>query len=268
MMTRSVWMGLGFGIVLLVGALVYFNLEKTPPVVPALETPEPVVAEPPAAPSVPAPPEILHPVPAGTEAASLPPLEGSDSSFKPALQEALGGKAPLETLLVPREIIRRLVLNIDSLDRDPAPLWLRSVPRVPGLFQAQKDGEEALAITASNAQRYRLLMQAIKAVDVSKSTALYLRWYPLFQKAWSGIRTEGPVQFNDRLVEIIDHLLETPELAEPIPLVRPKVLYLYADPELEESSSGQKALLRLGQSNAAVIKARLREIRAAIATGG
>lgn len=270
MMTRSAWVGLGFGIVLLVGALVYFNLDKTPPVVPALEEPGTLPFKPKEepAPAAPATPEVLHPVPTGADAASLPPLEGSDSSFKTALQDAVGGKAPLETLLVPREIIRRLVLNIDSLDRDPAPLWLRSVPRVPGLFQTQKDGGEALAIATSNAQRYRLLMQAIKAVDASKSAALYLRYYPLFQQAWTGIRTEGPVQFNDRLVEIIDHLLETPELAEPIPLVRPKVLYLYADSELEDSSSGQKALLRLGRNNAAVIKAKLREIRAAIAAGG
>jgi hypothetical protein len=47
--------------------------------------------------------------------------------------------------------------------------------------------------------------------------------------------------------------------------VRPKVLYLLADPELEQRSSGQKAMLRMGRENAARLQARLRELRSAIA---
>lgn len=266
MMTRSAWVGLGIGIVLLVGALLYFNLDKTPPAIPALESAEPTASlptqpEPPA----PAAPEVLHPVAPTVDPASLPPLEGSDGSFGAALQEAMG-RTPVEAVLVPRELIRRLVLNIDSLDREPAPLWLRSIPRVPGLFQTQ-DAGEALSINPSNSQRYQALMQAVRAVDAERVAAVYLRYYPLFQQAWSGIRTGGPTQFNDRLVEIIDHLLDTPEVAEPIRLVRPKVLYLYADPELEESSGGQKALLRLGRENAAVVKTKLSEVRLVVAAG-
>lgn len=264
MMTRSAWVGLAIGIVLLVGALVYFNLDKSPPAIPALEPAAQTTTTPEATPAVPAKPtpDVLHPVTPVVDPASLPPLEGSDSSFIPALQEAMG-KAPMEALLVPRELVRRLVLNIDSLDRAPAPLWLRSVPRVPGMFQTQ-DGGEALSINPANTRRYRPLMKAVQAVDAARVAALYLRYYPLFQQAWTGIRTEGPVQFNDRLVEIIDHLLDTPTLPEPIRLVRPKVLYLFADGDLEESSSGQKALLRLGVENTAVIKTKLGEIRAAI----
>lgn len=269
MMTRSAWVGLGIGIVLLVAALVYFNLDQSPPAIPALEPPEPALTEPSQAAS-PEPAqadeaEVRHPVTPAVDPASLPPLESSDGSFGAALQEALA-KTPVEVVLVPRELIRRLVLNIDSLDREPAPLWLRSVPRVPGLFQAQ-GADQTLAIARSNAARYQPLMQAVKAIDVARVAAVYLRYYPLFQRAWTSIRTEGPKEFNDRLVEIIDHLLDTPEVAEPIRLVRPKVLYLYADPELEQSSSGQKALLRLGGENVAVIKTKLSELRLAVAAG-
>jgi hypothetical protein len=67
--------------------------------------------------------------------------------------------------------------------------------------------------------------------------------------------------FNDRLVEVIDHLLETPEVNDPIELVRPHVLYEYSDPNLEALSSGQKLLLRMGSDNAARIKGTLRELR-------
>jgi hypothetical protein len=66
-------------------------------------------------------------------------------------------------------------------------------------------------------------------------------------------------------VEVIDHLLATPEAPGPIRLAQPKVLYEFADPALEELSAGQKMMLRIGKGNRERIKAKLREIRAAIA---
>jgi DUF3014 family protein len=43
--------------------------------------------------------------------------------------------------------------------------------------------------------------------------------------------------------------------------VRPKVLYEFEDPELEDFSAGHKMMIRIGPENAAAMKARLREIR-------
>ena len=63
---------------------------------------------------------------------------------------------------------------------------------------------------------------------------------------------------------MIDNLLATPQPPAPIVLVRPNVMYTYADPGLESRSAGQKLLLRMGPDNAAVIKAKLKELRAAI----
>ena len=64
---------------------------------------------------------------------------------------------------------------------------------------------------------------------------------------------------------IIDHLLATPEVEGPIELVRPKVLYLFADPALEQRSWGQKALIRMGTQNATKVKSKLRDLREVIA---
>ena len=63
---------------------------------------------------------------------------------------------------------------------------------------------------------------------------------------------------------MIDHLLATPDVPAPIALVQPKVLYEYADPELEQRSAGQKILMRMGTVNEARVKAKLRDIRRAI----
>ena len=53
--------------------------------------------------------------------------------------------------------------------------------------------------------------------------------------------------------------------AEPIELVRPKVLYQFADPALESLSSGRKLMLRMGPAHAATMKSVLRELRARLA---
>ena len=67
--------------------------------------------------------------------------------------------------------------------------------------------------------------------------------------------------FNDRLVEVIDHLLATPEIEDPVRVVRPHVLYEYEDPALESLSAGQKLLLRTGPDHAVVVKQFLEEMR-------
>jgi len=74
--------------------------------------------------------------------------------------------------------------------------------------------------------------------------------------------------FNDRLIAVIDHLIATPEVAEPIRLKVPHVLYVFADPRLEERSCGQKALIRMGPENAARLKVKLRSLRAHLVPAG
>jgi hypothetical protein len=49
-----------------------------------------------------------------------------------------------------------------------------------------------------------------------------------------------------------------------VALTQTNVMYEYADPMLESRSAGQKLLMRSGPENEAMIKAKLREIRAAL----
>lgn len=49
-------------------------------------------------------------------------------------------------------------------------------------------------------------------------------------------------------------------------LIRERGLDTYADPALETRSSGQKILMRMGKANAERVKAKLREIRALVAS--
>jgi hypothetical protein len=65
-------------------------------------------------------------------------------------------------------------------------------------------------------------------------------------------------------VEVIDHLLATPDIQSPVLLTQPNIIYQFADPKLERLSAGQKIMLRIGSENAAKIKAKLHQIREAL----
>ena len=58
-----------------------------------------------------------------------------------------------------------------------------------------------------------------------------------------------------------DDLLATPDVAHPLAVVQPKVLYKFADPALEKLSAGQKIMLRMGADHMARAKILLIAIR-------
>lgn len=220
-------------------------------------------SEPPAPAAAPADEPIQYPVPAAAEQAPpLPALADSDEAFRASLEQ-LFGTPPVESYLVSKNLIARLVATIDGLDREPVPLRTRAIPPVPKALVVETAGD-TMVLGAKNSERYQPLMAALQTVDGKTIAELYLRYYTLFQQAYVELGFPKGY-FNDRLIKIIDHLLATPEIKGPVTLVRPKVVYQFADPELERRSSGQKVLLRLGAKNAAAIKAKLREIRSVIA---
>ncbi|WP_028080397.1 DUF3014 domain-containing protein [Solimonas soli] len=193
----------------------------------------------------------------------LPPLAESDVAMRNEL-EALVGRAPIESFLIPLQIVRRWVAFIDSLDRDGVPLQRRPAKAVSGRPAVETGSDGRLQLGAANAQRYQSYIAVLQAIDAQKLVGFYFRYYPLFQQAYDELGYGDGAYFNTRLLEVIDHLLATPQVEGPIALVQPKVLYQFADPELESRSFGQKMLIRMGADNAAAVKAKLREIRAAI----
>jgi hypothetical protein len=126
-----------------------------------------------------------------------------------------------------------------------------------------QDGSGEFTIDTGNYRRYNAVVDMITGADLQAVVELYRRYYPLFQDAYVDLGYPDGY-FNDRLVEVIDHLLQTPEISDPVALVQPHVLYQYADPALESLSSGQKLLLRMGNAHAARIKNTLSEFRALI----
>jgi hypothetical protein len=220
----------------------------------------------PAAAATPAEPAIRNPLPADAQSAdtkSLPALNDSDQFVHDSLAGLLGSK-PVQDFLVPGSIVRHIVVSVDNLPRKKVAVELRPVKPTPGETAVSSQGD-ITTLGAANYERYAPIMQLIQSTDPKSLATVYFQLYPLFQQAYEDLGYPGQY-FNDRLVQVIDDLLQTPDIQGPIELSRPKVFYEYADPKLEARSSGQKLLLRMGPANAAVIKAKLRELRSIVAT--
>jgi hypothetical protein len=130
---------------------------------------------------------------------------------------------------------------------------------VPGnLVASVADGD--MSISPKNAARYTPYVRLAGVVNTEKLVALYLRLYPLFQQSYEELGYPNKY-FNDRVIEVIDHLLASPDIEEPVKLVQPKIVYVYADPDLEGRSIGQRTLMRIGSENEAKVKTKLQEIR-------
>ena len=245
----------------------YFVSRHMPEPAPAAPSAPPSVPEQPAPPPAASPaPEIEHPVetpkaPPGEIVPPLPGLRDSDAAARDELIELFGAKA-VAAYFYPEKLILRIVATVDNLPRHAAPARMMPVKPVAGRFAIVGSGDQA-TISPTNAARYTPYVRIAQAIDAKKLVAAYTRFYPLFQEAYRQLGYPNGY-FNDRLITCIDDLLAAPELDGPIKIAQPKVLYEYADPDLEALSAGQKIMIRMGLDNERRIKAKLRQIRSAL----
>jgi hypothetical protein len=211
------------------------------------------------------PPPIQHPIdPAAAADAAIPALADSDAAAWAELATLAGSEAPL-ALLIRDHLIQRAVTMIDNLPQRRVAARTLALKPVPGQLQISTDAAGASAIAEANAQRYAPYVQAFTQADAGAMVAAYRRFYPLFQQAYVELGYPKGY-FNDRLVQVIDHLLQAP-----VPATPPAVIadartgkYRFVDPALESLSVGQKALLRLGPTQAEAVRKQLQAIRVAL----
>ena len=270
---NRLWLGLG-SILALIAIGAYFWLRQAPPQLPP---PIPVVSPPAIAPppAVTAPPKpaISYPVPLPPGMTELPPLGQAGNFVKDHITELVGAKN-VKTFLQLDDFAHRVVATVDNLGRPLAPPRMWPINPTPGRFTIES-GSDGTVIGAKNEARYAPFVAFVDSVDTGRAVALYKLLYPLFQHAYEELGYPRKY-FNDRLVAVIDLLLETPEptgavkvelptIHGPLKPTHPWLLYRFSDPALEGLSSGQKILLRVGRNNELRLKAKLREIRKLIA---
>lgn len=236
------------------------------PIVPEAVAPEPApLSEQPAA----APEGPQHLV----EVSAADALAPDDAQALDRLVGEWLGPQSMKWVVLPG-LAHHIVATIDNLPRSHAAPRLWPLYPVGGQIQLA-DTQQGLQIAAANSARYDAVVGFVTSIEPAKAAQWYRQAYPVLQQAYENLGYPDKY-FNDRLVAVIDHLLQTPEPAAPL-MVRlvpvqgqvvsqqPWLRYEYADASLQALSGGQKILLRLGGDHRSTLKTYLQALRSQIA---
>ena len=263
---RAIWPILAVIVVaaLAGGGYYFWSVRRAPPP-PVPPTPAAQAPPAPAAPQASTTPPVEHPLESPSAPSEpLPALADSDVAAQDALAGLFGAPA-FARLFYPEDIVRHFVAAIDNLPRHSVAQRVMPVKPIGGQFLVAGP-EGSLRISPDNAARYTLYVRALESVDSAKLVAAYVRLYPLFQQAYAELGYPSRY-FNDRVFEVIDNLLAAPDAPAQIALTQPKVMYEFADPNLESLSAGQKIMVRMGRDNEGRVKAKLHEIKRLLSRG-
>ncbi len=197
--------------------------------------------------------DTLAPVPE-----PLPALDESDEPIIDDLTATLDEELVQDWLVTDR-IVERTVVFVNSLDGPAIPPRLRPLRPVPGM-PAVADVNETLGWNPANAARYDQMIAALANSEPEHLLMLYYHYYPLFQQAYAELG-DPDAYFNDRVVDIIDHLLETPDVPPDFSVERWEAQLRFANPDWEDESWGRKMLMRMGPDNANLVRDWLLEVR-------
>lgn len=249
------------------------TVELTPPVprasepVERVETPAPVPIP---APVVPAPvsPAVAVQAPVEPEVPEvvieLPSLNTSDDMLNERLGQMETGTRLL-SLLVPDDLIRKLVVFVENAADGNLPQLEYPVKRLPQAMAVRELDENLYEMQTVSYQRYTPVVDGLAAINPEQAIAIYRLMKPLFQEAYAEIGYRNR-NFDDALVRAIDSVINAQTAQGPFQLIKPKVMYIYADSEIERMSPVEKQLLRMGPQNAEKLKLALGQFKEQLTT--
>lgn len=216
------------------------------------ETPEPVQTEMPE----PEPEPVAAPDP-------LPELSDSDTISQTKIRELLD---PAQPLSLNNEFIRKLVLATDNLSRSelsykyppvdfPVSAFDKAVTKGPVINQ-----QPSYVMNEATFSRYDRYINAFAAIDKSLLSKAYMWAQPLLNEAYGELGNPD-LSFKQVTLKAIDNLVAAPDIDGDIALIRPTVMFKYADPALEKLSASDKFMLRIGSKNRSALKQALLEFK-------
>ncbi len=212
--------------------------EEAPEVVPV-----PVAPQPTPEPVIPAEPQI-----------QLPPLAESDNF----VVERIGAWSLPASWLRRGDLLARaaVVLQNAADGRVPRRQVAFLTPGKP--YQVIKEGERYFVDPASYA-RYDTYIDVLERVPPSELAQFATLVTPLLTDALGLLGDRR--QPGDLLAAVSERISALPDLPSKVELLRPKVVYTYADPNLEGLPEFDKQVLRMGPENISRLRSYLAEFK-------
>ncbi len=194
---------------------------------------------------------------------TLPILNDSDDWVRQQLADT-----PVPWL-VQTELVRTSATVLENAARGEVPRRLLDFLTPQGKFATNSDGGRVVADAASFV-RYDGFVASLTSLPAVRAAQLFGLVEPLLSEALRelGGDATGKVATPRELAHAaLGVALATPEGVIDAALVRPKVVYKYADETLEKLLPLQKQLLRMGPANLQKVLVWLRNFRAALSPG-
>jgi hypothetical protein len=192
---------------------------------------------------------------------NLPPLDQMDGFLRPLLA-ALSSRPELANWLATDDLMGQLATAIDQAAAGASPARDFKVIKPAGSFVAGGRGDRRVIDPASY-RRYDGLVQTVTAIDASSVAKIYKTIRPRLNEAYR--RSGNPTGDVDRaLAQVLDILLDTPVVKDPVAIVDDDGAWAYADEDLEALRPTQKQLLRMGSANVDRLLVWLRALQAAL----
>lgn len=194
----------------------------------------------------------------------LPSLNSSDP-FVIARLASMEMGASLLRVLAPEDLIRKFVVFVSNVAEGELPVLEYPLQRIDSEFVATEIDTNLFEMSPMTHRRFGSMVDLLVALDPQQAVSVYRALRPLFQEAYAEIGYQG--SFDAVLIQAIDQIMNAPTETGPFQLIKPSVMFLYAESRIEDMTPVQKQLLRLGQENTAKLQAVLPAYRERLQAG-
>lgn len=188
----------------------------------------------------------------------LPSIQTSTPALLSALSERRVNTRPVRS----ENLVADIVAFVDNLAaggvaRDSA------IIKGPEARFVVQEVDNSVYMGAQSYQRYDNIVNWFVGLNTQAVVAVFKQYEPLFNEAYAEISRPGDT-FIARFNRAVSVLNATPVQQGLIELNSDKIMYTYANEELESLPAAQRQMLRLGPNNMARVKAKLNEIQQAL----
>lgn len=187
----------------------------------------------------------------------LPSLNASDNFIVEGLQAIRNGAA-LISLLADDQLARKFVVFVENVSRGEFPQSELPYKPIGQEMLVRNIDQDLFVMNELSHQRFDQFVEILTSLDTEQTLSFYRVLSPLFQQAFAEIGFRD-VSFDSTLRRAITNVLQTEDVAGPYQLVKPSVMYIYADASIENLQEIHKQLIRIGPQNTEALKAKLRQ---------
>ena len=188
----------------------------------------------------------------------LPSLNDSDSFVFEGLRNLQNGAALLR-VIAQEQLVRKFVVFVENVSRGEFPQTELPYRAVEQEMQVREVDDGLFVMEQISHQRFDQFINLLVSMDSDEAMSFYRMLSPLFQQAYAEIGFRN-VNFDSTLRRAITNVLQTTDVEGPHQLVKPSVMYVYADASVENLQEVHKQLIRIGPENTENVKAKLREV--------